>query len=122
MINILTAKIQREGEIGKQYARLKQEVGGSTAIKHRKLAAMVEGTNADAETIIEQAGDALNSLNAVLQGIVRGEKTSQYSTLSNIAQMGGKTHTEFMEDMESTAEKIKLARKTFNDIEYLSET
>jgi hypothetical protein len=120
-INTFIRKIQSDGDIGKQYARLKQEVGGSAAIRIRKVAVLLEDSNNEAVAIVTQAGAALNSLNQVVQGIVSGKKTSPYSTLINLSQMGGKANAEFMEDLLAAAEKINAACKTLADIEEVSQ-
>jgi hypothetical protein len=82
--------ISIEGDLGKRYAAAKMDMS-SLSVKRRKLQLVEEDASDEASQIIGRIMDALKLMVKVLEGILTKAPNGKFDTLTNLADMSGKT-------------------------------
>ena len=108
LVAALLKKTAPLGDYGKRFHQIKMDVV-SPPIRHRKMQILREDLHTESTNIIDHYRDSLESMNAVIIGILRPVDDGPYNTLHNLSQMMGKSNREFMETLHTTSEKLKLA-------------
>jgi hypothetical protein len=119
LINALLKKIAPLGDYGKRFHQIKVDIV-SPPIRHRKMQVLRDDILAESNGIVEHYKNSLETMNAVIAGILRPVDDGPYNTLFNLSQMMGKSNKEFMEMLQITSQKLKLAVdlvENINDVE-----
>jgi hypothetical protein len=107
LINSLIRKLAPTGDYGRRFKQLQADVV-APAIRHRKMQILKDDIEVESDDIVSQTQKSIETMNAVIHGIVRPEQGDKYNTLTNITQMLGKSNRDFMDALEATANKLMM--------------
>lgn len=118
-VRALTAKLRPEGEYGIRRAELRRETasGEDTTIKMRDL---VRNLDRECQNLTVPLIGDLKALSRLLKGILDGSGSSNYDTLSNMAEIGGQGNDTFrlnLQDVKNTVEKSADLLSELVDVE-----
>jgi hypothetical protein len=99
--------ISNEGDLGKRYAAAKMDMS-SLSVKRHKIQLVEDDASDEASKIIGRIRDALELMVKVLEGILTKTPDGKFDTLTNLADMIGKTDA-FLNGVTNT---IKTLIKT----------
>jgi hypothetical protein len=99
--------ISNAGDLGKQHAAAKMDMS-SLSVKRHKIQLVENEASDEAKKIIDRIRDAITLMTKVLGGILTKSPDGKFDTLSNLADMSGKTDT-FTTGVSNT---IKTLAKT----------
>ncbi|MDR1626425.1 MAG: DUF5312 domain-containing protein [Spirochaetia bacterium] len=76
------------------------------ALKRRKIRHIVQGTDLDAEYLLQTVQGGLHSLLRTINGILYGETGGTYDTLSNLSYLGGTANAAFRGGLDASLRKL----------------
>jgi hypothetical protein len=62
----------------------------------------------EAEALVRRTADQLRSISEILYGILYGEVGSQYDTLENLGDIGGRGHETLMRQFDAAQDKCRF--------------
>jgi hypothetical protein len=115
VIRKFEVELSSSGEYGKRYTMAKGDMS-SLPIKRRKVQIVVEEASDEARRIVTRTREAIDTMLNILNGILKKDPTSKYDTLSNMANMTGRT-TVFVDGIADTIRKLKKTLQLLDDID-----
>jgi hypothetical protein len=112
--------ISPKGDLGKRYALAKQDIS-SLAIRRRKVQLALEDASREASEIVDCSRNAMKTMIDVLNGILLKDPGGKYDSLSNLAQLSGKTPLVFTGGVTDSIEKLQQALYLLEDINVISD-
>jgi hypothetical protein len=112
--------ISPKGDLGKRYALAKQDIS-SLAIRRRKVQLALEDSSREASEIVDCSRNAMKTMIDVLNGILLKDPGGKYDSLSNLAQLSGKTPLVFTNGVIDSIEKLQQALYLLEDINMISD-
>ncbi|MFP3043394.1 DUF5312 domain-containing protein [Treponema primitia] len=106
--------ISIKGDLGKRYIAAKMDMS-SLSVKRHKVQLLEDEASDEAKKIIDRIGDALELMVKVLEGILTKAPDGKFDTLTNLADMSGKTDT-FALGITNTIKTLSQARKLMHKI------
>jgi hypothetical protein len=92
LIRRFEGDISSAGNLGKQYATAKTDMS-SLSVKRHKIQLVENEASDEAKKIIDRLRDAITLMTKLLGGILTKAPDGKFDTLSNLADMSGKTDT-----------------------------
>ncbi|AEF84711.1 hypothetical protein TREPR_3441 [Treponema primitia ZAS-2] len=103
-IRLFEGDISNAGELGKRYTQAKLEVSSLTAKRHKVQLAVDEASD-EAKRIIDRMRSAMTLMKKVLKGLLTKSPDGKFDTLTNLAEMSGKTDT-FTNGISATINRL----------------
>ena len=88
-IKKLEYDISPDGDYGKRYAQVRQEIS-SFQIKNRKIQAVCKEASEDASVIINQIREASQGMVNILNGLLGRDSRAKFGTLDNLDKLAGR--------------------------------
>jgi len=114
-IKIFDQNLSAEGDYGKRYLQAKNDMS-SLPVKRRKTQLVLEEAHNEAERIIDQTRDALDTMILVLGGIIKKTDDEKYDTLGNLSVIAGRGNT-FLEGIAETIVQLTKTVQLMDDID-----
>jgi hypothetical protein len=114
-------RLTKEGDIGRAVTQMEIEIT-TKAIKERKMKNLIKSADMEAEALIQGAGNNLQALIRVLNGILYGEIGGRYDTLSNLSYIGGRSNQNVMTGLDLILNKAKKVSSLIEKIFVIENT
>ena len=109
-------KISPDGEYGTRYAKADAS-SAPVPLKMRKLRLAQEEASREARAIVGHASGAMLSMIDVLNGIVRNDESSKFSSLHNLELLGGKKNAQFISGLNEAINQFQQALQFIKEAE-----
>jgi len=120
LIRHFDQNISPEGDYGKRYAKAKNEIL-VLPVKRRKIQIVLEEASREAERIIEQTQEALESMVRILEGITKTGTDEKYDTLVNLSAFNTRGGVIFVDTLAQTLIQIKKTLQLLKDVEIMEQ-
>jgi hypothetical protein len=105
-VGAVKARFGEDGETRRAIAAAEEEL--SRDARDESVRKAVDALDEEAEALVRRTADQLRSISEILYGILYGEVGSQYDTLENLGDIGGRGHETLMRQFDAAQDKCRF--------------
>jgi len=112
----LEVRLRPTGDLGMSWAQTLDRSIPADEARERQLV-LVATIDSDASALLHRAVDVFRLLGDILQGVLYGTVGGRYDTISNLAQLGGRSTNGFAAKLEAAHVRCKAAADVLTDLQ-----
>jgi hypothetical protein len=105
-VGAVKARFGEDGETRRAIAAAEEEVTRDG--RDERVRKAIDALDEEAEALVRRTADQLRSISEILYGILYGEVGSQYDTLENLGDIGGRGHETLMRQFDAAQDKCRF--------------